>query len=1193
MAVESKPLFHPEVLRQQVRAFNLPERVSAWQHKLQHWADLITSGRADALKESELLPDFLTDIFCGLLGYTGPAGVSGVAADASRRHISADQSAPTDVGGYYTLSRERHVEVDGEFADAVLGRFQNHKAQFIAVLEGKGTRDPLERPFAGRRMSAVDQAYRYAINLSCDWIIVTSMRETRLYYKGAHQRTYERFETVRLAADEALLKRFVFLLGVERVVSAHRECHLYELLRASETVGRALTNQFYALYADIRQRVLTRLCRENAAVAPPEILRCTQKLLDRVLFCAFCEDRGLLPAESLKRAFEHRDPYNPHLLWHNFRGLFRAIDEGNAGLNIPAYNGGLFALDPALDALQVPDEVCAHFKELGDYDYRPAREVADAAEGTAVRSVIDVDILGHIFEQSITDLERLRQNLETGDGARTFLSAAMSETTTTVVLPVPPKGETPVVGSTAAPALTATPCTEPIAADKNVRAPQKADPAPGRRRKQEGAVYTPPFITRYLVEQALGGVLKDRFETLRRQHEAEAAGTARKALADPNAYDLAALNEPQRKALIRFWEAWQEELKRLRILDPACGSGAILIEAFNQLHAVYDLSNARLEELRGQRTLFDLDRQILQNNLYGVDLNAEAIQICQLSLWIKTAARGKQLTSLDHTIREGNSVISDPAVHPKAFDWQAAFPEVFAQGGFDVVVGNPPYIRQELLAPFKPYWEQRFKAYHGVADIFVYFFEQGVEVLRPGGSLAFITSGSWVRGNFGAPLRRFLSANAKMESMVDFGEFQPFEDVEMIRPSMTVLSKDKPGGEMRLFKWLTSGRPPEALSDEITKAPTIRNDRLAEAAWELDADHVFQLRAKLVAWKYSVLKEYTKGQILYGIKTGLNEVFVISRQQRDELVAADARSAEIIKPFIQGTHLRPWYVEDSSEFLIFSRRGIRIEDFPAVHDYLGQFRAQLEPKPPSWNAEQKWPGRKAGAYQWYELQDTVDYWEAFEQPKIVWPDISKLPRFSMDTQSRYLGNTGYVIPGGDYYLLGILSSWATWFFISKTAQPLRLRGDRWQYRLIAQFMEEVPIPDAPEPERDAIANLARKCGTLGQERYQAQINFHCRLFQAFSGGHPGPLNQKAEAWWDHSLNELGDALKQSFKLPTNPMKNPRLADEWEPYLQEKQKENARLTLALADAETELNDRVYRLFNLTADEIKLLQKEVEH
>ena len=302
--------------------------------------------------------------------------------------------------------------------------------------------------------------------------------------------------------------------------------------------------------------------------------------------------------------------------------------------------------------------------------------------------------------------------------------------------------------------------------------------------------------------------MKDRFDELRRQHEAEAGGTARKALADTNAYDLAALNEPQRKALIRFWEAWQEVLKRLRILDPACGSGAFLIEAFDQLHALYEISNSRLEELRGHRTLFDLDRQILQHNLYGVDLNAEAIQICQLSLWIKTAAHGKVLTSFEHTIREGNSVVSDPAVHPKAFDWPAAFPEVFAQGGFDVVVGNPPYIRQEWLAPFKPYWEKRYRSYHGVADIFVYFFEQGIELLRPGGQLVFIISGSWVRGNFGAPLRKFLSANVRMVSMVDFGEFQPFEDAEMIRCSITVVAKDAPGGEMRLFKWLTSGRPP-------------------------------------------------------------------------------------------------------------------------------------------------------------------------------------------------------------------------------------------------------------------------------------------------------------------------------------------------------------------------------------------------
>jgi len=1026
--------------------------------------------------------------------------------------------------------------VDGQFADAVLGRFSQDEKKFVVALEGKGTRDPLDRPFAGRRMSAVDQAYRYAINLPCDWIIVTSMRETRLYHKGANQQTYERFETSRLAAEPASLKRFVFLLGAARVVPEQSGCHLHALLRESESVGRELTNQFYALYADIRQKVFVRVCAENPAIAPREILRCTQRLLDRVLFCAFCEDRGLLPSDSVRSAFIHRDPYNPKPVWENFRGLFRAVDTGNPELKIPAYNGGLFAPDAVLDSLSVPDDVCAHFRDLGEYDYRPAREVADADESAEIRSVIDVDILGHIFEQSITDLERLRQNLESG-GVPTDEALAKS------------------------------------------------------RRKKEGAFYTPAFITRYNVEQALGGVLRVRFEELRLRHEAEASGTARGALADPNAYDLATLNEPQRKALIRFWEAWQEVLKRLRILDLACGSGAFLIEAFDQLHALYEISNARLAELRGHAELFDLDRQILGHNLYGVDLNAEAVQICQLSLWIKTAAHGKALTSLDHTIREGNSVVGDPAVHPKAFDWQAAFPEVFAQGGFDVVVGNPPYIRQEWLAPFKPYWEKRYRTYHGVADIFVYFFEQGIELLRPGGQLVFITSGSWVRGAFGAPLRKYLSENTRMVSMVDFGEFQPFEDAEMIRCTIAVAAKEPPGGEMRLFKWLTSGKPPETLSDEIAAAPTVSSSRFNAEVWELEPDDVISLREKL-SRSGVALHEYAGASIYRGVLSGLTEAFVIDGTIRESLIATDSRSAEIIKPFVQGTHLRPWYVEDSADFLIFTRRGICIDEYPAVRDYLAKFRTQLEPKPTDWGDNENWPGRKPGSYKWYEIQDTVDYWQALEESKIVWPDISKLPRFSMDTGGRYMGNTGYFIPTSDYYLLGILSSWATWFFISKTSQPLRLRGDRWQYRLFTQSTENIPIPDAPEAERQAIADLARSCSSLAQERYQAQIKVQRRLLQAF-GESGGVLNQKAGAWWEIELNQLGEALKQSFKLAANPMKNPRTADEWEPYLAEKRAEQARLTGALQDAEAELNDRVNRLFALTPEEIHLLQKEVEH
>lgn len=236
--------------------------------------------------------------------------------------------------------------------------------------------------------------------------------------------------------------------------------------------------------------------------------------------------------------------------------------------------------------------------------------------------------------------------------------------------------------------------------------------------------------------------------------------------------------------------------------------------------------------------------------------------------------------------------------------------------------------------------------------------------------------------------------------------------------------------------------------------------------------------------------------------------------------------------------MRPWYIEQSDEYLIFARRGTEIERYPAIHEYLSRHRERLEPRPSDWTGNRKWLGRKPGAYRWYEIQDTVDYWVAFERPKIVWPDISKLPRFSIDTQRRYLGNTGFVIPVEDYFLLGVLSSWPTWFSINKTAQPLRLRGDRWQYRLFTQFMEEIPIPGASDAEKGLIGDLAKKCSRIGVERYELQTKVQRRLITAFGqddhGASLGELNTKAQAWWALSYAELGAALKTraSSSAPT-------------------------------------------------------------
>jgi hypothetical protein len=566
MPATAKPLFRPEALRPKLAAFAVPPAAAAARAQLANWANLLGTAQGGAKKETELLAEFITDVFTRLLGYTGPA-----------------TAAP-----YYTLKREATVQVDGKFADAALGRFPTARdpAEYVVAVEGKGPRDPLDRPFAGRTLSAVDQALRYAVNLVCDWYLVTNLREIRLYHKGHDQLTFERFETAALASDEAAFRRFAFLLGAERVVRPAGGCHLNDLLSESRRIGRELTRDYYREYAELRRRTFDQLTRHNPDVPRPQLLAVTQKILDRVLFIAFCEDRGLLPAESIAHAYRHADPYNPRPVWDNFLGLFRAVDVGSPRLGIERYNGGLFAPDDLLRRLNVPDEVCHGLDRLAAYDYRQPSAADEEAPGGPAK-FIDVEILGHIFEQSITDLERLQDE----------------------------------------------------AAGRPMRKEKQTAPS---RRKREGAFYTPPFITRYIVSATLGPVLRERFEALRRQHHDQAGPAARKVLENPSGYDIAALKPAQTAALVRFWDGWHDELARVRVADPACGSGAFLIEAFDQLAAAYHQYQARVTELRGAR-LFDVDREILQNNLYGVDLNEEAVQICRLSLWIKTAQLGKEL----------------------------------------------------------------------------------------------------------------------------------------------------------------------------------------------------------------------------------------------------------------------------------------------------------------------------------------------------------------------------------------------------------------------------------------------------------------------------------------------------------------------------------------------------------------------
>ncbi|KAJ3059625.1 hypothetical protein HK102_009900, partial [Quaeritorhiza haematococci] len=594
------------------------------------------------------------------------------------------------------------------------------------------------------------------------------------------------------------------------------------------------------------------------------------------------------------------------------------------------------------------------------------------------------------------------------------------------------------------------------------------------RRKKEGAFYTPAFITRYIVGQALGRVLADRFEALRKDQAAKAKGTARRALDDPNVYDLAALNEPQRKALEDFWDLWQGELANVRILDPSCGSGAFLIEAFEQLYQAYQRSNDRLEELRGERTLFDLDRQILQNNLYGVDLNEEAVQIGRLSLWIKTARRGKVLTSLDHSLRVGNSVVDDPAVHPRAFNWAEAFPEVFEKGGFDVVVGNPPYIRQEWITPFKPYLQKAYASYHGVADLYVYFYELGLRVLKPGGRLSFIVTNKWLKAAYGEPLRRHFAEKSWIEDVVDFGHAkQIFPDADVF-PCIIVARTPTAEPAPETTRVCVIPREQLHIGDLNTQIALqeveIERANLGSLPWHLEAKSHTDLIA-LIREKGIPLSKYASVKPLSGIKTGFNDAFLIDTTTKKSLIMDDPRCAELIKPYLRGQDIKRWHSAWNGLWMLaikssgdhrwpWSESGEKAEEifketYPSVYAHLMKFEEPLKKR------------QDQGEF-WWELRSCA-YWDKFAAPKIMYQEITWSLEWCLDVEGTLCNNTAYILTVADFWILAALNSPISWWYAWRTA----IHGKDEALRFIKDYVNVFPVPP-PTPQQAEKAETSVK-----------------------------------------------------------------------------------------------------------------------
>jgi hypothetical protein len=512
----------------------------------------------------------------------------------------------------------------------------------------------------------------------------------------------------------------------------------------------------------------------------------------------------------------------------------------------------------------------------------------------------------------------------------------------------------------------------------------------------------------------------------------------------------------------RFYEARRKKDKRLAQLD--------ILEATAEL-AKYEFNATKLK--------FGLLPSDQDAERAAVLDRAEA-EMGKLQMQI-AAARKKNEREKDDDIERLSRVFNDEA--KPTFVWQLDFAEIFHRSsrgnealttllpdetrkekkphvgcyGFDLVLSNPPYVRQEKIKELKPFLENAYECYTGTADLYVYFFERAVKMLNDGGVLSFISSNKFFRAGYGEKLRKHLADNCSIRSIIDFGELPVFENAATF-PMIFVAKKGETPKSQTVFAQIKSLNAPYPNMSALVRE---RGDKLPDSAikgakWTLADSSSADLQLKME--KSGIpLKEYVNEQLYYGVKTGFNKAFVIDAIKRAELIKADKKSAEVIKPLAVGDDIRKWQIENRERWLIVTPIGIEIKNYPAVFKHLKQWETELQKRSDQGN-------------HWWELRP-CDYYDAFEKPKIIFPDIAKESRFTFESKVLYVDTTAFVIPLKDYFLLGILNSSIVWSYLCQTAAVLGDSAKGGRLRLKRQYIKQIPIPAASAAEQAALSGL--------------------------------------------------------------------------------------------------------------------------
>ena len=1062
-------LYQASVLKKYLKQLDTTKLNKAYKKYSKYFLDSTIQENIRNSKEEEYQGIFLTELFVNVLDYT--------------LKPKAD----------FNLVAEYKNQTNARKADGAI--LSNDVAVGVIELKGTNTKD-LE--------SIRKQAFDYKANQKgCVYVITSNFEKLRFYINDATE--FEEFNLFELTEEQFAL--LYLCLQKDNILNNTP----LQIKEASVVEEEQITKQFYKDYSVFKRELFRDLVKRNAKRlkglqsntedsdsldddAKAELLRLeknvkltlfqkSQKLIDRYLFVFFAEDRGLLPPNSTLQILDKWkadvDFGDDRPLYAMFKQYFKFLDKGRQGTKaraeIYAYNGGLFKEDTVLDSLEIDNELLYnHTKKLAAYDFE---------------SQVDVNILGHIFENSLNEIESVNAEIEGGDF------------------------------------------------DK-----QKS------KRKKDGVFYTPKYITKYIVENTIGKLCTEKKIELGFKEEEYFKGRKNR-------------NKSTIEKLVLTLDEYRDWLLQLTICDPACGSGAFLNQALDFLikeHSYIDELKAKV--LGGGIVFSDIENTILENNIYGVDLNEESVEIAKLSLWLRTAQPRRKLNNLNSNIKCGNSLIDSKTVAgDKAFNWQEQFPQVFDKGGFDVVIGNPPYVNlYNMNSVDRDFFDKstEFEATYLKYDLYVLFIEKGLRIVKDQGLLSYIIPSVILSIPYGKLLRKKILNNYQLERIVDFTGFMVFSDA-MVESCILGIKKDKPTSENEVVI-----QKPNKVIYDFSEDSTFINQIVFK-----NTDG-FQFRIDLDDSSLKVIDKIKEKSVplesIYYVSKGIVAFSKIDDRKKDDFLKG-SKTNEKCHKYLEGKDVGRNLIKNIEKYLEYDKDIMSRPTFPELHE---QPKILVRAISGGLNATFDDNG-------YYIDQKLI----ICSNRELIEPFISPAKR----PKTTLLKNSSLI----DYYsTLGILNSKLSSFYYTKM-----LKGG---VSVLPEDIRQFPIFPQSD-KRILIKGLVRDVLLANKELHRVSTTYTKYLQSQFS---IEKLSKKLQNWHElefgEFIKELNKAIKKENKERVKNEQTPiatltKLDEmEWMDVFETKKAEAQALQQQINQTDKEIDAMVYELYGLTDDEIKIVE-----